>query len=422
MSVLLQLKSQIFAAAAEAGITELLVALLLVFVLAKLFAEVFERLRWPAIVGEILAGIVIGPSVLNWVSPDNRTLELLAELGVIFLLFTIGLQTKPSEMIRVGKLATRVAMAGVFLPFVFGYGLIHLEGGRFIEGLFMGTAMVATSVGITSYVLARQGVLHWRASRVILGAAVIDDIIGLIALATVSGTAQGGVHVIAIVTSAGMAIAFTVFMATLGARGIIRISPHIEQLRIGQSYYVVGIVLCLLLSVAAAKIGIAAITGAFLAGMAFAELSRDTGMVERSEALTEFLVPFFLVYVGMQVRLEALFHPEVLATALLVTFLAILGKLIGCGGAALSEGRLTALRIGVGMVPRGEVGIIVAQIGLRAGAFDDRLFAVVIFMSAVTTLITPPFLRILFRPTGPEDEAVSEQIPEEMDRGVEDLG
>ncbi len=163
----------------------ILLTLFIMLAAAKILAEIFERLRQPAIVGEILAGVLIGPSLLNWVTSSEIT-NLLAEVGVIFLLFTVGLETKPVSIFRVGKLALLVAVLGVAAPFVAGYLLLQAWGGTVVQSLFIGTAMVATSVGITARVLSGMGVLDAPASRIILGAAVIDDILGLLILALVA--------------------------------------------------------------------------------------------------------------------------------------------------------------------------------------------------------------------------------------------
>lgn len=375
---------------------QLFFMLFVMFVAAKLAAEIFERLKQPAVAGEILAGIVIGPSVLHWVQPTELT-NVLSEIGVIFLLFLVGLETKPADIFRVGGRALAVAVLGVIVPFVFGYALLLAWGTQQIEAIFVGSAMVATSVGITARVLAQMGLLSLETSRIILGAAVIDDILGLIILAVVSSMAKGGVDYAQIATTAGLAIGFTLLVIFVGARAVNKLRPRVEKLKVGHSYLVFGLSLCLGLAMVANYIGVAAIIGAFLAGMALAESAEGTDMPHQAEAVTEFLLPFFLTNIGMQLKLEAFLNRGVIALALAVTLLAVISKLIGCGLAVFSMGKKKAMQIGMGMVPRGEVGIVVAQIGLGLGVISDAVFGVVLFMAVATTLIAPPFLVQLFK-------------------------
>ncbi|MGH9908926.1 MAG: cation:proton antiporter, partial [Pyrinomonadaceae bacterium] len=315
----------------------------------------------------------------------------------VFLLFTVGLETKPSAIFRVGARAALVAVLGVIAPFVAGYLLMRLWGGSNVESLFIGTAMVATSVGITARVLAAMGLLDTLTSRIILGAAVIDDILGLLILAIVSSAAAGQIDYLEITITAALAIGFTVFVFFVGAPVVTRMAPRIENLRVAEAFFVFGLVLCLGLSVAAAYIGVASIIGAFLAGRALAEASEgQETMHKQMGGVTEFLVPFFLVNIGMQVRLDVFREPSTIILTLVVTLLAVASKLLGCGAGAMSLGWRGAAQVGMGMVPRGEVGIVVAQIGLGLAVISDSLFAVVLFMAVATTLIAPPFLKVLF--------------------------
>ncbi|MEP7342010.1 MAG: cation:proton antiporter [Acidobacteriota bacterium] len=381
-------------ASADGG--QLFFTLFVMFVVAKLAAEIFERLKQPAVAGEILAGVIIGPSLLHLIEPSELT-NTLAELGVIFLLFLVGLETKPADIFRVGARALLVAVLGVIVPFVFGYALLLVWGHAHIEAIFVGSAMVATSVGITARVLGQMGLLNLEVSRIILGAAVIDDILGLIILAVVSSMAKGSVNYAQIAATAGLAIGFTLLVIFVGSRAVNKISPKIDKLRVGQSQLVFGLSLCLGLAMVAHYIGVAAIIGAFLAGMALAEAAEGTDMPHQAEAVTEFLLPFFLVNIGMQLKLNAFLNRSVIVLALIVTLLAVVSKLVGCGLGVLSMGKKKAMQVGMGMVPRGEVGIVVAQIGLGLGVISDAVFAVVLFMAVATTLIAPPFLVQLFK-------------------------
>ena len=380
------------------NVTALLVTLLVLFAAAKVGAEIFERLKQPAVVGEILAGVLVGPQVLGWVQPSAVTFTM-SELGVVFLLFLVGLGTRPSGLMEVGKDAFLVAAGGVALPFVLGYGLMHSLGYSFAVCAFMGAALVATSVGITARVLGRMGVLQSLSARIILGAAVIDDILGLLVLAVVSGFVRGsGVDYRQLVLTTLYAVAFVGFMLVWGGRVVAKARPTIERLHIGHSLYLAAIALCLTLSVLAGYLGVAAIIGSFMAGVAFSDAAEETGLHRRFEGLAEFFVPFFLAGIGMQLKLDGLARPEILGLCLVVLLLAIVGKIIGCGAVLWRRDRTMAMQVGWGMVPRGEVGIIVAQLGLGLGVLNDSLFAVVLFMAVVTTMVTPPVLSRLYPP------------------------
>lgn len=383
-------------ASAAAHGSELLLTLFLIVAAAKLMAELFERLRQPAVVGEILAGVLIGPSLLGWVTPNEIT-HTLAEIGVIFLLFSVGLETRPAAIMKVGVTAGVVAVLGVIVPFIAGWGYMQATGHSQIESLFMGAAMVATSVGITARVLSGMGMLHLVSSRIILGAAVIDDVLGLLVLAVVAAMAAGAVDYAQIGATAAISLGFVILIAVLGTPFVTRIAPAIKNLRTNNSLFLGAIILCLGLALAASEIGVAAIIGAFLAGMALSEAAEDAPEVhEQTRGVTEFFVPFFLVGIGMQLNLDVFKDSSTVIAALVITALAVATKFIGCSIGAWSLGLRGAAQVGVGMVPRGEVGIVVAQIGLGLGVISDNVFAIVLFMAVATTLIAPPLLAPLF--------------------------
>ena len=375
-------------------------ALLLVFGSAKLLAELFERFKAPGIVGEILAGVVLGPSVLGWIVP-NDLLSTLAELGAMFLLFRVGLEVKASELMRVGGTASLVATSGVILPLVLGWGLMLLWGAGQVEAIFMGAAMVATSVGITAHVLASRGLLGERASKVILAAAVIDDVLGLLVLAVVSSLARGRLNLAEILLTSVLALGFTVAMALWGPRVAGRFVPHVQRgAQLAEAEFALALVLLFSLSLLAVYIGVAAIVGAFLAGMALAE-HVEPRVHHLTHGVSELLVPFFLAGIGLHVDLKLFSTPRVLALAASILAVALLSKFVGCGLAALRLGRADALRIGVGMVPRGEVGMVVAQLGLSLGAIGKETYGIAVFMAVATTILAPPLLGLVFRANKP---------------------
>lgn len=398
-------------AAAASDHTSIILALFVMLAAAKIMAEIFERLKQPAVVGEILAGVVIGPSLLGWVAPSD-VITILAEIGVIFLLFTVGLETKPKDIFRVGPRATVVGVLGVILPFVSGYFIAMAWDGSFAEAMFIGAAMVATSVGITARVLGSMGLLDRETSRIILGAAVIDDILGLIILSLVSAVSQGSVSYTGLAKTAAAAILFTAFVALIGSRVMTRLAPSIERLRLSKPFFNIGLVLCLGLSLASIYVGVAAIIGAFLAGMALAEATEDNHKMHKlTSGVTEFLVPFFLVNIGMQLDLAVFREMSVVVLAIVITVAAVITKFVGCGLGGWGMTKREMAQVGVGMVPRGEVGIVVAQIGLGLGVISGHFFAAVLFMAVATTLIAPPLIKLAYSEDR-DDDGVDDVIVE----------
>jgi len=375
-------------------------AMLAIFGTAKLLAELFERFGQPGIVGEILAGVLIGPSVLGWIEP-SELLTALADIGVMFLLFRVGLEVNPAELLKLGGTATIVAIAGVIVPFLMGWGLLAWWGYPTIESVFVGAAMVATSVGITAQVLASKGLLQERASRIILAAAVIDDVLGLLVLASVSSMARGQVNFLEIAITVGLAIGFVLIIATMGNRAVGKMMPRIqESMQVAEAEFALAMILLFALAVLAVYVGVAAIVGAFFAGMA---LSGTVGrrVHDLSHGASELLVPFFLAGIGLHVDLTAFRDSSMILLAVILLLLACVSKFIGCGLSALPLGRSDALKIGVGMIPRGEVGMVVAQIGLTMGVLSQNIYGVVVFMAVATTLVAPPLLKIAFADVTP---------------------
>jgi len=370
--------------------------LLVVFGSAKLMAEVFERLRQPGIVGEIISGVLLGPSVLGWIAP-NDLLKALADLGVMFLLFHAGLQVKASALLRVGGTATLVAALGAGATFFGGLGILLLWGSPRMEAIFVGAALVSTSVGITASALSARGLLHEVASKIILAAAVVDDVIGLIVLALVSSMARGHINVLDVALTAGLAAAFTVVVAKWGATAADRVLPYFHsRAQAEEAEFHVALVLLFALSALALYAGVAAIVGAFLAGLALSETA-DNRVRDLSRGVTELLVPFFLVGIGLRLDLALFRSKSVIGLAVLILAMVIVTKLVGCGLGALSLGWRNALKVGLGMVPRGEVTMVIAQMGLSMAIIRPEMYGVVVFMAVASALLTPLLLKIAFR-------------------------
>lgn len=406
------------------------------FLAAKVVGTLAERLGQPAVIGELLVGILLGPYALGWIGVPTDSMaeafhgreaaahvletvyEILAELGVVVLLFVVGLETRLSSILQVGTRAGVVAMAGVIAPFVLGYGLMTLLGNPSLEGLFVATAMVATSVGITARVLADLGQVQSDEARIILGAAVIDDVLGMIVLAVVSAIGQSGTVSVGVVALIGaQALGFTAFVALAGRHAVQRWSMHLERLPIRDAAFVLGVLLMLGLATLSAMVGLAAIIGAFLAGMALAELDEQYELEGKFLPIYQFLVPLFFVITGSRVDWRLAFDGQTVGVALAVTTLAIVGKLGGCALGGWGRGWRTAAILGVGMVPRGEVGLIVANAGRSLGVIPDAIFSSVIVMSVLTTLVAPPLLTLLYgggrKTQPPEDYAVQDgRVPD----------
>jgi Kef-type K+ transport system membrane component KefB len=385
--------------AAAVGVADILVSLFVVLLAAKLGDELFKRLGQPTLVGEILAGVLIGPSVLGFVEPDE-TLEVFAELGVVFLLFWVGLETRLSEMRAVGMTAARVGVLGVVVPFAVGYGAGALAGESAETSVFIGAALVATSVGITSAVLIELGALASTAARTILGAAVIDDILAMVLLAVAVGVAEeGGVDVASILVVIGLAAAFVLFVALGGTRIVARWPDMFHAPKFSESPLLPAVILCLGLAAFAAQIGLAAIIGAFLAGMVVAETKDRHDFEEEVAPLYAFFPPFFFAFIGIEVDLGAFADVATLGALAGLTALAFVTKFGAAWIGARPMGPRDARVVGLGMVPRGEVGIIVAGIGATTGVVAADLFAVIVGMSILTTLLVPPLLRRALRGT-----------------------
>jgi Kef-type K+ transport system membrane component KefB len=383
------------------GTDQFLLELFAIFVAAKVVGEIFERLRLPAVLGEILAGVTLGPYALGWIHSSD-TLHSIAEIGAIFVLFYAGLETSPQDLIRVGRKALLVAVAGIVVPFALGFAYMKWRGDASTEAIFVGAAMVATSVGITARVLGDLKVLSTRTARIILGAAVFDDILGMLLLAVVAGLAsESGLEWLHLGVLSVEATAFALFMIFVAPRIVRRMQPRMERLSTQNASLIVALAICLFLSWLSVKIGMAAIIGAFFAGLMFADHAPQWNLLPRVGGITQFLAPFFFFSIGSRLNVQ-LFTGNVLLAATIVSLLAIVSKVVGCGLPLLREGWPAALRVGVGMMPRGEVALIVALVGLNSQIVTQSTYAIVVFMTAVTTLLAPPVLRYLFRNEGPE--------------------
>jgi len=389
----------------ETETSRVLIDLLLVFAGGKLMGELFERLRQPAVIGELLAGVLIGPGLLGLVKP-GAVLSTVATMGVIVLMFVVGLETRPSELFRVGGRAFVVGSVGIVLPLLCGFWFGTAIGAGKPEALFIGTALVATSVGITARVLADRGFLSATEARIILAAAVIDDVLGMLVLSLVVGSTRGAVDVWHIAILLAQVVAFVGFEMWVAPKLVAQHAHWLDRLRIPNAGFVVALIVMLGMAALSETIGLAGIVGAFFAGMMFAETEDRWELTKQAKPLYEWLVPYFFVVTGMQVQPSLFADPKVLVPGLALVAIAVATKVVGCGLGAAGMGWRRMIAIGIGMVPRGEVGLIVASTGLAMGVIGSTTYAMVIFVVVVSTVVVPPLLAVVF-PWALAEERVS---------------
>ena len=397
-------------------VVPVLLGLIVILLAAKIGGEVFERMGQPAVLGELVFGMALGGlGLLGFHGLDflktSVGIEILAQLGVILLLFQVGLESNVGEMLSVGWSSLLVAVLGVIAPFFLGWGVSAwlLPDEETLAHVFIGATLCATSVGITARVLADLGKLSARESKIVLGAAVIDDVLGLVILSVVSGTiaaANSGGSLDALDTLAiiGKAVAFLVGALLIGgwlSRRVFRLAGF---LKVQGILLALALSVCFLLAYVADRIGLATIVGAFAAGLIldgvqYRELGEKTKhkIEELIHPLCSFLVPVFFVLMGLRVDLSSFGRTSVLGFAALLSLAAVLGKMI-CAAGVIERG-LDRLSVAVGMVPRGEVGLIFAGIGAQLtlhgrSVITPPVFAAVVVMVIVTTLVTPPALKI----------------------------
>jgi Kef-type K+ transport system membrane component KefB len=389
--------------------SSLLLAIAIILLGAKLIEAVSKRLGLPPVLGEVLYGVAIGPSVLHWVEP-GETVSVLGSLGVVVLLFVAGLETRGAELREVGKAAFLTALGGVVVPFSMGYATGWWFGLPLLHSLFLGTVLTATSVSISAETLRALGKLRTRIGTTILGAAIVDDVMGILVLAAVAAVGVGG----SLWLPPLRVLAFVLAAVVLGRWALPGLMHAADQHLSRDALMALVLAVVLVYSWAAVQLGgLADITGAYLAGLLVGRTRFRDQAAEGSLTLGYgLLIPVFLVWVGMQANLSGLAAAPVLA--LVVTAVAVVGKVIGCYAGARSQlNHADSVWVAVGMISRGEVALVVAAAGRRAGLVDDRVFAASVAMTLATTLVTPLLLRLLVRlepvRSGPTDDPVSEQ-------------
>lgn len=374
------------------SIPDLLLVLAAILATAKLLAALAQRIGQPAVLGELLAGVLLGGSVFGLLDPTDPVIQALSELGVIILLFEIGLHTDIRSIAKVFGAATAVAVVGVVLPFVLGYGaVVGLLGLGKVPALVCAAALTATSIGISARVLSDIGRLRTPEGQVVLGAAVLDDIIGLIVLGVTTGiVTQGSWSVRAVVVTALISIGFIVIALTAGkllARPVFR---SVEAIKAPGTLSALALAFALVLSALAARSGSAMILGAFAAGMILNTTDARAEIERAATSIGHFLVPVFFASVGAAVKLSAFTESGTLAVAAILIVAGVAGKYLAGYAPWWFQGNKRL--IGVAMIPRGEVGLIFAQMGLATQAISPSLFSAITLMVLVTTFLAPPLL------------------------------
>ena len=397
------------------GVAHVVLALAAILAAAKLGGDLAVRIGQPAVLGELVAGVILGNldlAGLTWFRAltADASINMLAQLGVLILLFEVGLESTVREMMKVGASATLVAVLGVVTPFALGWGVgaLLLPGHSAYAHAFLGATLTATSVGSTARVLKDLGKARLQEARIILGAAVIDDVLGLVILAVVAGVIESANQGTTLSYGSTVLVVAKAAVFMVGALGLgVALSPRLfgvaARLRGHGVLLATALVLCFVLAWLASAVGLAPIVGAYAAGLILEDIhwKEFTSRGERSvgelvQPVASFLVPVFFVLMGMRVQVQSFAHPAGLGLALLLTLAAIAGKQ-ACALGALGSG-MDRLSIGLGMIPRGEVGLIFASIGLGLTLHGERIvdegiYSAVVIMVIVTTLVTPPALK-----------------------------
>lgn len=380
---------------------EFLFDLALILISTKLFGLITKKVRMPQVVGALLAGVILGPAVLNVLS-ETEFIQKLAELGVIVLMFTAGLETDINQLKKTGKASFIIAVLGVIIPLAGGFFIASIfnkgnDVNAILQNVFIGIILTATSVSITVETLKEMGKLNTRAGNAILGAAIIDDILGIIALTITTSLADPSINVIIVLAKIVMFFIFAGLAGYLFHWAFIKLDERYQ--RDLRRFVILAFVFCLLLSFSAEEFfGVADITGAFIAGLVISDSNRSKYLNSRFETLSYMLLsPIFFASIGIKVQLTAM-TKTIFIFAILLLLVAILSKIVGCAlGAKLCKySNREAIQIGTGMISRGEVALIVANKGIAMGLMLPEFLAPVVIVVVVTTIVIPILLKVVF--------------------------
>jgi Kef-type K+ transport system membrane component KefB len=376
---------------------ELLLQIMFFLLVAKIGGELAERAKLPSVLGELLAGLVLGPSLLNLIFPDPAMRDI-SEIGIILLMFLAGLETDIDEMKRTGLVSLLAAVGGVAVPFCLAFLVGYSYGWNTANSLFLGAILTATSVGITVRTLMDIGKLNTNVGMTILGAAVIDDVIGIIVFTIVRGIAlDQEFSIVGVLELTAIMALFFVISLKVGFWVSDKLDTWVGRMRTQEVSLVVTIVFVLFMAAVAERAQVAGITGAFIAGIVMSRSSRKESVESKVNALGYgFFVPLFFVFIGVNTNLHEI---TMLGMAVLIVGVAIGGKILGSGIMALVGGLSPrdALEVGIGMVPRLEVALIIASMGLTAGVISSLVYSLTVAVVLVTTFITPPLIKLVFK-------------------------
>jgi Kef-type K+ transport system membrane component KefB len=380
------------------NVFEFLIALASILFFAKIFGEIALKLGQSTIIGELLAGVLIGHNVLGLVH-ENPVLTSISELGAVILLFEVGLSTDIKEFLKAGGWATAVAFIGVVVPYFLGYFVFLHFGLSSTQAIFGGAILTATSVGITARVFMDLKKLETKEAKIVLGAAVIDDVIGLAILAVVLKLVQGGTVTFGTVASiSGNAVLFLVLSVAAGILIAPTLFKFVSRMKQEHIIFIIGIAFCFVVSAFATKVGLASIVGSFITGLVFSTTNQSEKIRMDIKPIYAFFVPVFFVFMGTNVDIRV-FNPFVVANREILIFGAVLfavafiGKTVA-GFVVMKKG-INKFLIGVSMVPRGEVGLIFAGIGFKNNVFGSNEYSALVAVIMLTTFITPIILKYI---------------------------
>ncbi len=374
----------------DADVTAILRDLFILLLAAKAGEEVLRRLGQPGMVGELIGGYIVGPFGLGLVHPGETAL-VFSELGVVMLLFSVGLEVRTDDLLRVGRMAIVTAVVAMALPIAAGVVLALGIGATTEASVFVGLAMAATSIGITSRVLRDLGVMDEQFAKIVIGAALVDDILALVLIGLATGFLAGDVTAATLVVGiAGVGLVLLGFVVARRARGLP--TRAFTWPLFADTPLVPAFLMMLALALIAAAVGLAAIIGAFVAGLIIAETEAAEEVERETKPLASIFTPFFFAVTGAQLDLSALLDPKLALIAIVLAIVGVLTKTIGGIIGAWSIGRWGATSVGFGMVPRGEVGIVVANLALAAGVVTGDTFALLLVAIVITTVAAPYLL------------------------------
>ncbi|MBS3126368.1 cation:proton antiporter [Candidatus Woesearchaeota archaeon] len=378
------------------GAEEIGVLILKLFVIlasAKFAGVLAEKLKQPAVLGEILAGVILGPSIFGFIQPGGEAvLTFLAEIGVILLLFEVGLESNIHQLLKSGLASLLVATIGVAVPFGLGYYYSIAAGFSNLVAIFIGATLTATSVGVTMRVFSDLNKVQSEEAKVILGAAVIDDVIGLIILSVLVGIVETGtVSMPGIGKILLYSVVFLVASIAIGIRFTPFIFRIVHALNIRRTFVISAFLFALALAFVANKIGLATIVGAFAAGLILEQTQHKEHIIERIKPVSNLFVPLFFVMAGVYLNVWSMFEPGIFHLVLVILGIAVVGKMASGLGCVRTKARRYA--VGLGMIPRGEVGLIFASYGLTTGLATEALYSALVIVIMLSTLIVPPLLK-----------------------------